>query len=527
MAARDILAKFARNGAVIEGRGRMVAAAAGAILAAGLALAPAQAAGPLAGRDRLDVKKVEQIIAGQFERQKAMPDLPGMGILHGKPRMPQYAGFDRRDDPGQPMGAGPEMLKNHSGKGITIDYSGMVKDIQKQVDAEFPGKIHIVDRSRPAAAEAAKVSALTGSPMQPNEYFALGGDPHSSPGVGPKGAICIVVGAQPELDLRDMSAGFVEDMLGTKEPLAFNGGRGVDDVFYQRMMLWHEVGHCLSGGSEAKADVFAMLKMMAETRSRDGADYLIATREIMERVSMPSDDHIISPTLRAALDAHGNPEFWNKKRSLREMGTMADRMATPIDAHAVFVRNVLAVARLQPGHKFKLEDARLLTPVKEGFAVVDFPTWVRTARAIPEIGRIQELLDYLTGDPATRKAPAPFVADAKASQAAVAALAAAGDPTARVLAPALGLDEPSPNVPLASPATLPSHEEVGGKLIAFDRADVKVQFAQDLRAFLVRDAHSGKPLLSGDAARGTVKTFPALQRRAQTDSAAPAFGPRR
>lgn len=519
MTAAALLKKFARNGLVIEGRGRLAAAAVATILSLGAA-APAHAA----GRAVYYGASAERAVSLRYGQEQ--PDLPAMGILHDKSH-PRVTGFTRRDDPGQPVSGAAAMLDNRNGKSVTIDYSAMVKDIQTQVDAEFPGKIHIVDRSKPAADEAAKIAQLTGKALSERELFIIGGDPHSSPAIGPNGAVCLVIGPQPDLDVRDMTAGYVEEMMGSDQPLDFKGGSGVTDEVWHRLMLWHEVGHCLTGSLESRADAFSMLKMMSELKRTDFVDVLIAVRELMERVSTPYDDHIISPTLRNALQSYGNAEFMEKPHTLRELGAIADKLEVSIDAHAILIRNWLAMTRYDEKRKdFDLKRTDYLVPVKEGYVVANFDGWLKAAASIPEVGRIRELLNYLTGDPATRKAPGPFNTDRAASAKAVEALAEAGDPTIRDIAPVFGVTNFSSDVPLSGTDALPSHADVPGRLIAFDRTAAVVKFSKDLRSFLVRNSATRHPVVAGDCDHGITKTFEGLHDRTHTAESSYA-GPRR
>lgn len=497
----------------------MAAAAVAAILSIG-SVAPAHSA----GRVVYYGASAERAVSLQYGREQ--PDLPSMGILHDKSH-PKMMGFTRRDDPGQPVPGAAAMLENYTDKAVTIDYSGMVRDIQAQVDAEFPGKIHIVDRSRPAAEEAARIAEMTGKALSAREVFVIGGDPHSSPAIGPKGAICLVVGPQPELDVRDMTAGFVEDMIGTDEPLDFKGGASATDEVWHRLMVWHEVGHCLTGSEEAKADAFSVLKVMADLKRTDFADFLIAVRELMERVSTPYDHHIISPALRNVLERYGTAEFMDKPHTLRDLGEIADELEVPIDAHTILIRNWMAMTRYDEKRKdFDLKRNDYLVPVKEGYVVTNFHGWLKAAASIPEVARIHELIEYLTGDPATRKVPGAFRTDREASAKAVEAFAEAGDPTTRDIAPVFGVTNFSSDVPLKGTENLPSHVDVPGRLIAFDRTAAVVRFSKDLRSFLVRDAVTKRPVVAGDCDHGITKTFAGLHDRTHAAESSYA-GPRR
>jgi hypothetical protein len=234
----------------------------------------------------------------------------------------------------------------------------------------------------------------------------------------------------------------------------------------------------------------------------------------MERISDPTDYHIISPTLRDAVENYGNADFMEKPHTLRELGEIVKGIETPIDARTILIRNWIAWTRYDDKRKdFDAKRASYLVPVKEGYVVSDFCGWLKSASSIPEVGRINELLAYLTGDPATRKTPEPFRPNPEASAKAVMALAEAGDPTVRVIAAVFGVKHLSSEKPLSGTEALPSHEEVPGRLIAFDRTGAAVKFSNDLRSFLVRDSITKRPLMAGNAERGITRTFEAFHDR--------------
>lgn len=519
MAAGALLQKFARKGVILEGRGKRLAAAAAAVLAVGGAtLAPA-VAGPGAA---LNVQAVERIIEAQYGRP--MPDLPSMGILHAA-SYPKMRNFTRADDPGRPAGG---MSKAEGAPGdarpATVNYGAMVRDIQAQVDREFPGRIHLVDRSKPVEAELSEIAGLTGKPLKTSETFIISGDPHTSPAFGPKATVCLVIGPHPELDAHGMSVGFAEEMLGSK--IAFAVGADVTDETSHRFSLWHEVGHCLLGSSEAKADAFAVLKTVAESGKLNFLDGLIAVRELMERISTPIDDHIISPTLRKLSDRYaGGAVADDGSRSLRELAGTADQLPTPIEAATILLRNRLALTRFDEKTRGFNARAEFLVPVKEGFVATDFRGWIKASASIPEIARIGQLIDYLEADPATRGRLSPAVIDHTVSARAVRALARAGDPVAREIAPILGEAAPVVGLPLENEGLLAA-SQVDGRPITFDRSSAVVKFGRDLRSFLVRDAATNRPILAGNARDGITKAYDATHapmRTADRDLLSPRF----
>jgi hypothetical protein len=501
--ARALLQKFVRNGGVVlEGRGQCLAAAAAALLAAGATVTAPPAVAAPKGRT-INSPAIERTIQALYGRE--LPDLPSMGILHDASH-PKVKNFTRANDPALPASGGGTTLPVRGERAATFDYSAVIQDIQKQVDREFRGRIHIVDRSKPIAAELADIAALTGKPLKDDETFILGGDPHTSPARGPKATVCLVIGPPPGQDAHDVAVGFVEEMLGTT--VAFKSGSGITDETWHRFALWHEVGHCLLGSSEAKADAFGVLKTVSESRLVNFLDDLTVVRELMERISTPTDEHIISPTLRQLPDRYAaGGACVDAGRWVRELGQITHKLQTHGDTWTILLRNRLAFTRYDAKKQdFDFAHAAFLVPVKEGYVATNFRGWLDASAAIPEVARIEQLIGYLAADPTARKIPGAFSADRAASATAVAALARAGHPVARDSPALFGAAPSSSDLPLEN-GGLPAASQIEGRLIAFDRSSAVVKFAKDLRSFLVRDAVTKRPILAGNARDGVTKMF--------------------
>ncbi|MGY3582207.1 hypothetical protein ACVIGB_000868 [Bradyrhizobium sp. USDA 4341] len=518
LAAGTLLQRFLRTGVVLEGRGRRLAASVATILTVGSAMTPPSAA---ASPRNVNGRAAEQLVKSIYVQD--LPDLPSMGILHNA-SYPKVKNFTRADDPGRPLGSPKAATAERSHRPVVADYAAMVRDIQAQVDREFPNRIHIVDRSNSVTAELDAIGTLTGKPLKENETFIIGGDPHTSPAFGPKATVCIVVGPPPQQNAHDVAVGFAEEQLGS--PIDLKKGSGVTDETWHRFAVWHEVGHCLLGSNEAKADAFGAMKTIADTNQVNILDDLIVVRELMERISTPLDEHIISPTLRQLPKRYsGNPSV-DAGRSLREIAQIVDKLQTPIDAWTILFRNRLAMTHFDGKQRdFNVAQVRFLVPVKEGFVATNFHGWLKASTALPEVARIEQLIGYLSADPAAREVPGPFAVDRAASGKAVTALAGAGDPVARWIAPLFGPQQPSTEVPLVNDG-LVSSSQVEGRLIAFDRSSAVVKYAKDLQSFLVRDAVTNRPVLAGNAKDGVTKVFDpshVLTRTADRNARSPSF----
>jgi hypothetical protein len=387
-----------------------------------------------------------------------------------------------------------EAMPRHRPVDVKIPYQEILNEVRSQVEAEFPGQIFIVDRTADPRVEAARLAKIVGVPakfggVDPEE---MTGSAHSRPFEGTHKTVCLVIGAEPWISSNEIN-GLPADMPAKMGAL--------DEANAHRQVFWHEVGHCLVGGSEHKADAFGALKMMTELKGTTTVETLTVTRELSEWLGPPGDGHLISPALRGVLITYGNSEFMGRKHSLKELAGIAKAIPAPDLKHTARVRDALARTRVA-------EDQRYFVPVKEGFVSTSLLGWIRASSSVPEFKRMTELADYLTSeDPTTRTLPVPFVADPKASASAIAALAAAGDPIARRIAPVLGGVAVSSDVPITTGDDLPSAKDVQGRTITFDRSATVVKFTQDFSRFLVRQAGTNKPLFAGNAAKGVTKTF--------------------
>lgn len=386
-----------------------------------------------------------------------------------------------------------EAMPRHKQPEIKIPYQEMLKDVRAQVEAEFPGQIFIVDRTADPRTEAARLAKIVGIPSRYSEIdpSEMTGSAHSRPFEGTRKTVCVVIGAEPWTSSAEIN-GLPPDMPAKMGAL--------DDANAHRTVVWHEIGHCLTGASESRADAFGALKMMTELKSTKSVETLTVTRELSEWLGPPGDDHLISPTLRGIITKYGNSEFMTGKHSLAELAKIAAAVPEPNVKRAVRVRDAL-------GRVAFSDDQRFLVPVKEGFVSTSLFGWIRASSSVPEFKQITTLTDYMTSDDGSRKIPAPFVMDLTASASAITSLAAAGDPVARRIAPALGGTAISSDVPITTGDALPSAKDVEGRTIAFERTRAVVKFTQDFSGFLVREAGTNKPLFAGNATRGVTKTF--------------------
>lgn len=405
-----------------------------------------------------------------------------------------------------------EAMPRYKPAEIKVPYREILKDVRSQVEAEFPGQIFIVDRLADPRSEAARLAKVVGVPSRFRgvDPEPLTGSAHSRPFEGTRKTVCVVVGAEPWISSNEIN--------GLPPNMSVNMG-ALDDVSTYRAVLWHEIGHCIMGASEARADAFGALKMMVELKSTKMVETLAVTRELSEWLGPIGDDHHISPALRSVMTSYGTAEFMGGKHSLKELANIAKSIPEPDVERITAVRDALWRTHVSV-------DQRYFVPVKEGYVATTMFNWIRASSSVPEFKRISELLDYLAADPGSRVFPAPFVANDAVSAQAIDDLAAAGDPVARRVAPAFGGVAASSDMPITTTDSLPSAMEVQGRTIAFERTSAVVKFTKDFRGFLVREAGTNKPLFAGNATKGVTKTFGPKVLNSSYHDVGPASGPR-
>lgn len=110
-----------------------------------------------------------------------------------------------------------------------------------------------------------------------------------------KGLACVAAGYPPGTD--------PGRLLTQVAALRSVDRTALDDGTFHLITLWHEVGHCLLGRSEAEADVFAFLVAIRLGVDVRALEAWAAWREVAEWSSpFPRDDHVASAALWAVLD---------------------------------------------------------------------------------------------------------------------------------------------------------------------------------------------------------------------------------
>ena len=309
--------------------------------------------------------------------------------------------------------------------GLPVErYRALLQRFRDAIDDRIPSsgyRIEVLDRTAPdLAAEGRK--AFEKNPA----YARWLADPAEGAFYQPRrtadGPACAIVGFAPGYDVRGRLARPVR------------GGRvetGTLDVeTFHWFALMHELGHCLLGDSEARAETFAALMGLHEERvSRDELGVLARYREADEWTNPDAaDDHFVSApvweVLRRAPALKADPAF----------------MALSVEKVASLARSV--ADRYAPGRMGVLESQAVRRSLAEAsrsdmYAEAPDPTaafrgWVKAHVDVPVLARYDGALSALE---AGGGVPPRWTLDLNGFRDAMIRLALTGDRTAaKVLA---------------------------------------------------------------------------------------------
>lgn len=394
-------------------------------------------------------------------------------------------------------------LKLDETRGVTHEhYHRIVDDIRRQLASDPVSRkegyrIEIFDRAvADPKAEARKVDrTFHGFARNFAEAENLG--PRASAyRASAKSVSCIVVGWKPEAK--------AADLLGLPLGLRNADTGGMDDDQFQRISLYHEVGHCLLGGSEAKADTFAALMMLRHSDLPTSALAALATfRELTEFTSRdPNDDHFISSSLwrvvEIAEQLRANPRFM-----AMDMGEIASVADTIGDRFASMPDEIRSIRTFRAALNGVAAAKAHYVVEPQGLRATDFKGWLVANSGIPEIERLVALSRKLTGN-GGEVGRAKF--DPQRLRTALSHLAEQGDPTARNLLSQMGRRmRPIPSMPeymIGPGIPLPFSyrpSPLADEIIGFDSATQTVRFDDTQQSFSVHDRFSGAVVHAGFA----------------------------
>lgn len=392
-------------------------------------------------------------------------------------------------------------LRLDESRGVTPEhYHRIVEDIRRQLASDAVSRkdgyrIEIFDRAvTDPMAEARKVDrTLHGFARNFSESKDTG--PNATAyRASAKSVSCIVVGWKPG----DTPAEVLGSPLGL--PDADTGGMNEDQ--FQRHGIFHEVGHCLLGGSEAKADTFAALMMLRHSDMPTSAITALATfRELSEFTSQdPNDDHFISAALwrvaEMADHLRANPRFM-----AMDMGEIASVADTIGDRFASMPDEIRSIRTFRAALNGVAEVKTHYAVEPHGLRATDFKGWLVANSSIPEIDRLVALSRKLTGGDGKVQG-ARF--DPQRLRTALSHLSERGDPTAKNLLKLMGrrmrpIHAPpeymvGPGIPLPfSYRPSPLVDET----IGFDAMTQTVKFDASQQSFSIHDRFSDAVVRTG------------------------------
>lgn len=309
-----------------------------------------------------------------------------------------------------------------------------------------------------------------------------------------KTAACIVVGWKPG----QTASAVMAEPLGL--PHAETGG--MDAVSFQKIGLYHEIGHCLMGGSEAKADTFAALMMLRHTDLPVSALTALATfRELSEFTTPdPDDDHFIAASLWRVVEIADQLRASERFMSM-DMGEIASVASTIGDRFASMPDEIRSIRSFRSAFNKAAEAKVHYVPEPGGLRATDFQGWMVSNARIPEIERVIELSRFLAGA-GGKVERAQF--DPQRVRKALSGLSDLGDPTAKKLLRDMSrrmrpIDSP-PEYTIGPGIMIPytyGKAPLSDELIGFTVATQTVSFDASQQSYAVHDRFSGAQVRTG------------------------------
>jgi len=322
--------------------------------------------------------------------------------------------------------------------------------------------------------------------------------------------LCVVVGPQPSMTAKDFFA--------RGSGIGINAA-GVDDETTQRIAMWHELGHCLLGNSDNKADIFAALMEIRSGKNSKVIPLLAAFNEFEEMTNpLKADDRVVSPMLWSLTKIEdklrNSTKF--KEMSLKEVASLASEIVTDYSpgkdqkAHIRQFRQALNGIVGMRAHYVQVSD---------GLRAVNVEQWIEArAREIPEFKRLLSVVANLK-----QGAPLPVYesVDIDKFTDAIVRLAKAGDPTAIAYqAFYQGTEYPqmASSASLAERVGMRQIEPIGVGDIKFDPARERISFSFDNDLWEIRNSQTGDLVKTGSVSFDSRWQFPSASASNETKS---------
>lgn len=395
-------------------------------------------------------------------------------------------------------------LRTDDSHGVTPEhYHRIVENIRRQLAADPVSRkegyrIEIFDRAvaKPMD-EAKRIDRTLRGFARSFGALADAGPNANAYRTSPTTASCIVVGWKPG----DSASAVMGRPVGV--PHADTGG--MDAEHFQQLGLYHEIGHCLLGNSEAKADTFAALMMLRHTDlPLEALTVLASFRELSELTTPdPNDDHFIAASLWRVVEIGDRLRASERFMSMDigEVATVADSIG---DRFASMPDEMRSIRSFRSAFNQAAQAKVHYVAERDGLRPTDFEGWLVANARIPEIERVIELSRKLSGAGGT-VARTKF--DPQRVRTALAALSDKGDPTAKNLLRHMGrrmrpIDSP-PEYMIGDNVRVPfkyGRSALSDDLIGFDAGTQTVSFDASQQSYEVRDRFSGAPVRTGAVA---------------------------
>jgi len=369
-----------------------------------------------------------------------------------------------------------------------VPYRNALDGVRKQVENEFAGskdRIEFFDMSQKDFKKEAK--RIDKSLVREADGFREEVDERGAVTFGVMGSsakpICVVVGPRPNQSVRE----FFHDEDGEMDI----SGVSREDLY--KSIFWHELGHCLLGGSENKADTFSALMTIRHSDNRKILPMLATWRELDEWSSPEfGGDYFISKTLWNILAVEdrlrNSPKFMSM--GMKEIASLANELAEEfgLSNEEIEHRRHFRVSLNEIGNM----KAHYI-PVESGVQRVAPEDWVTYhAQTIPEFARLKTLSNNLMFGAVTLK---PFETNSNGFKSILKEMSKGGDKTASAMlrdytkphkVPDLDDEKIGPRIGFR-PATAPGFNEI----IEFKKESEQIRFSQDNNVWVVQDKATG------------------------------------
>jgi hypothetical protein len=281
---------------------------------------------------------------------------------------------------------------------------------------------------------------------------------------------------------------------------------GIDAGTLQQMILFHELGHCLLGSSENKADTFAALMMLRHGKNDKILPLMATWREFDEWTNPDfAGDYFISNTLWSVLGIEGQLRASKKfmEMDVKDIASLANEVA---DKYGMSKEEIDHRRRFRVAMNKVLDMKAHYIEVDGGVQQVSAHEWMmELGGEFPEIARFGTLMENLKFGAVALE---PFKSDVNAFKTGMTEIKVGGDRTARTFMAQYdakhgvkktnSFDDFGPRIGFRP---MPKDDALK-EIIAVDRKVEKIGFSFDNDVWVVRDKDTGAVLRAGSSSLG-------------------------